>query len=218
MIKQRIPSKNRYLWRVNAEPSPGLAPAQSLFMELALSINYEERDLIRACVRQERWAQQVLYEEFYGPLMAVCLRYSHHEDEAMDLLHESFIKIFRSIHKYKPGTSLGAWMRRITVNTAIDYYRRKVRRRTEDLDHAYDLSSDEADAVSQCSEKEILAAIQQLTPAYRTVFNLYVIEGYSHKEIADELEITESTSRSNLVKARAKLQALLKGDYGRTKR
>lgn len=186
-------------------------------MEIALSINYNERDLISACVRKERWAQQVLYEEFYSPLMAICLRYSHHEDEAMDLLHESFIKIFRSINKYQPGTSLGAWMRRITVNTAIDYYRRKVRRRTENIDQAFDLSTEEADAISKCSEQEILAAIQKLTPAYRTVFNLYVIEGYSHKEIAEQLKITESTSRSNLVKARSKLQDLLKGQHGRGK-
>ena len=187
-------------------------------MEFALSINYNEGDLIRACVRKEWWAQQVLYEEFYSPLMAICLRYTQYEDEAMDLLHESFIKIFRSIHKYKPGTSLGAWMRRITVNTAIDYYRRKVRRRTEDIDVAYNLSAKGADAISQCSEKEILAAIQQLTPAYQTVFNLYVIEGFSHKEIAEQLNITESTSRSNLVKARAKLQELLNGRNGRAKR
>jgi RNA polymerase sigma-70 factor (ECF subfamily) len=178
-------------------------------MDLALSFNYEERDLIRACVRKERWAQQVLYEECYGPLMAVCLRYAKSEDEAMDILHESFIKIFRNIRKYQPGTSLLAWMRRITVNTAIDFYRRNARRRTEDIDEAFQLSTNEADAISQCTEQEILAAIQQLTPAYRTVFNLYVLEGYSHKEIADQLDITESTSRSNLVKARAKLQEML---------
>ncbi len=180
-----------------------------LYMEFALSINYEERDIIRACVRKERWAQQVLYEEFYSTLMAVCLRYAKSEDEAMDILHESFIKIFRSISKYKPGTSLGAWMRRITVNTAIDYYRRNVRRRTEDIDQAFGVSSNDADAISQYAEKEILAAVQKLTPAYRTVFNLYVIEGFSHREIAERLEITESTSRSNLVKARAKLQRIL---------
>ncbi|RMF04138.1 MAG: sigma-70 family RNA polymerase sigma factor [Bacteroidetes bacterium] len=178
-------------------------------MEFALSLAYDERDIIRACVRKERWAQQVLYEEFYSPLMLVCLRYARDEDEAMDLLHESFLKIFRSIGKYKPGTSLGAWMRRITVNTAIDYYRRNARRRTENLDQAYDLHSSEADAVSHYSEQEILRAIQQLSPVYRTVFNLYVIEGYSHKEIAKQLEITESTSRSNLVKARSKLQEML---------
>ena len=95
------------------------------------------------------------------------------------------------------------------VNTAIDYYRKSIRRRTEDIEQAYDLSTDDADAISQCTEREILDAVQQLSPAYRAVFNLYVIEGYSHREIAEMLDITESTSRSNLVKARSKLQALL---------
>ena len=95
------------------------------------------------------------------------------------------------------------------VNTSIDYYRKNTRRRTDDLDTAYNLSSDTPDAVSQCSEQDILLAVQQLTPAYRAVFNLYVIEGFSHREISEQLDITESTSRSNLVKARLKLQALL---------
>lgn len=179
------------------------------YMDFVLSPNYEEQDFIRACVRNERWAQRELYEEFYSPLMAICLRYANSEDEATDILHESFIKIFRHISSYKPGTSLGAWMRRITVNTAIDYYRRHARRRTEDIEQAYDLSVTDADAISQCTEQEILAAIQQLSPAYRTVFNLYVIEGYSHREIAGMMDITESTSRSNLVKARLKLQDML---------
>jgi RNA polymerase sigma factor (sigma-70 family) len=142
--------------------------------------------------------------------MGVCLRYASNPDDALDILHEGFIKVFKHIGaKYQPGTSLSAWIRRIMVNTAIDYYRKVIRRRTDDLDTAYDLATDEPDAISKCSEKDIMLAIQQLTPAYRAVFNLYVIEGYSHKEIADELDITESTSRSNLVKARLKLQGLL---------
>lgn len=178
-------------------------------MDFVLSGSYEEQDFIRACVHKERWAQRELYEQFYSPLMAICLRYANGEDEAIDILHESFIKVYRHIGSYKPGTSLGAWMKRITVNTAIDYYRRNTRRRTEDIEHAYDLSTTDADAVSQCTEQEILAAIQQLSPAYRTVFNLYVIEGYSHREIAEMMDITESTSRSNLVKARLKLQEML---------
>ncbi len=182
-------------------------------MDIALSYNGDERELIRACVLRERWAQRELYERYYSPLMSVCLRYAKGEDEAMDILHESFIKIFRNIGRYKPGTSLGAWMRRITINTAIDYYRRNSRRRTEDIEQAFHLGSDDPDAISQCSEKEILAAIQKLSPAYRTVFNLYVIEGYSHKEVADQLEITESTSRSNLVKARMKLREILTDKY-----
>ena len=148
-------------------------------------------------------------------MMGVCLRYSNDQEEALDILHEGFIKVFKNIAKYQPGTSLSAWIRRIMVNTAIDYYRKSIRRRTEDLEQAYDLSTADADAVSQCTEKEILEAVQQLSPAYRAVFNLYVIEGYSHREIAEMLDITESTSRSNLVKARLKLQALLSSrSYG----
>jgi RNA polymerase sigma-70 factor (ECF subfamily) len=178
-------------------------------MDIALQLDNQERDLIKACVRKERWAQKVLYEENYGLLMGVCLRYSNNGDDALDILHEGFIKIFKHLGKYQPGTSLIAWMRRIMINTAIDYYRKKVRRRTSNIEEAYDLSTNDADAVSQCTEQEILESIQLLSPAYRAVFNLYAIEGYAHKEIADLLQINESTSRSNLVKARVKLKAIL---------
>ncbi|MEZ4983121.1 MAG: sigma-70 family RNA polymerase sigma factor [Saprospiraceae bacterium] len=89
---------------------------------------------------------------------------------------EGFIKVFKHIGKYQPGTSLSAWIRRIMVNTAIDFYRKNIRRRTETIENAYHVSSDDADAISQYSEQEILKAVQDLTPAYRTVFNLYVIE------------------------------------------
>jgi len=178
-------------------------------MNIALPLEYDEKSLITACARQERWAQKVLYEDHYSKMMGVCLRYSNDQEEALDILHEGFIKVFRNIRKYQPGTSLSAWIRRIMVNTAIDYYRKSIRRRTEDIEQAYNVSTADADAISQCTEQEILDAVQQLSPAYRAVFNLYVIEGYSHKEIAEMLDITESTSRSNLVKARLKLQALL---------
>ncbi len=178
-------------------------------MDLALNLNNEENDLISACIRNDRDAQQLLYQEYYGKMMGVCLRYSNNKDDALDILHEGFIKVYKNISKYQPGTSLSAWMRRIMVNTAIDFYRKNVRRRTEDLETAYSISTDAPDAISQVTEKEILAAVQTLSPAYRSVFNLYVIEGYSHKEIANQLGITESTSRSNLVKARHKLKAIL---------
>ena len=178
-------------------------------MDIALQLQNQERDFITACVRKERWAQKLLYEKHFSKMMGVCLRYSDNKEDALDILHEGFIKIFRNISKYQPGTSLSAWIRRIMVNTAIDYYRKNIRRRTENLDQAYDVSSREADAISQYTENEILEAVQTLSPAYRTVFNLYVIEGYSHREIAEMLDITESTSRSNLVKARSKLKALL---------
>lgn len=180
-------------------------------MDRPLSIAHVgEEQLISALVRQERWAQKMLYETSYSSLMPVCMRYAANEDEAMDLLHESFLKIFAKIDSYHPGTSLTAWMKRIAVNTAIDNYRKQVKRRTEDLDQAYQLSTNEPDIISQCSVEDILLAVQQLPPTYRAIFNLYVIEGYSHKEIGEQLDITESTSRSNLVKARAKLQKTLR--------
>lgn len=186
-------------------------------MDLALPLGYEENDLIKACVHKERWAQKVLYEEHYGKMMGVCLRYSNNSEDALDILHEGFIKVFKNMSKYEVGTSLSAWIRRIMVNTAIDFYRKNVRRRTEDIEQAYDVGSSEPDAISDLTTKEILSVVQELSPAYRAVFNLYVIEGYAHKEIAAILGITESTSRSNLVKARFKLKETLKArhsEYG----
>ena len=175
-------------------------------MDFALQLERTEHNLITALTRQERWAQQQLYEQYYGKMMGICLRYAGSRDEALDLLHEGFIKVFQNITRYKPGTSLPAWIRTIMVNTCFDYYRRTIRRRTEDITEANYLSNDDPDALSHLTEQEILAAVQELSPAYRAVFNLYVVEGYSHKEIGDALQITESTSRSNLVKARIKLK------------
>lgn len=124
-------------------------------MDIALPLENNEKGLIQACVRRERWAQKVLYEEYYSRMMGVCLRYATDEEEALDILHEGFIKVFRHVGKYKPGTSLSAWIRRIMVNTAIDYYRKNSRRRTEDMDEAYDISTNDPDAISRCTEQEI---------------------------------------------------------------
>ncbi len=182
-------------------------------MDIALDLQNQEHTLITACMRQERWAQHKLYEEHYGKMMGVCMRYANNREDARDILHEGFIKVFKNLRSYKPGTSLSAWIRRIMVNTSIDFYRKSVRRRTEDIEHAQYAPSSDVSAVSQCSEREILEAVQQLSPVYRTVFNLYVIEGYPHKDIAAQLGITESTSRSNLLKARVKLQGILATKY-----
>lgn len=182
-------------------------------MEITINLKNQEKDLIQACIKKERWAQKSLYESYYGTLMGVCLRYSNNREDALDILHDGFIKIFKHIEKYQLGTSLVAWMRRIMVNTAIDFYRKAVRRRTEDLDKVYNVQITDADAISTLSQKEVLEAVRSLTPSYRTVFNLYVIEGYSHREIAEQLNITESTSRSNLVKARMKLKHIIKTKF-----
>lgn len=178
-------------------------------MDYSIDISQDETLFISACQANEEWALKKLYVDHYSVMLPVCLRYANCEEDALDILHEGFIKVFRYIAKYKAGTSLGSWIRRIMINTSIDYYRREKRRRTENLDNAYSVSSKNVDAVSTLTTEEIIKALQSLTTAYRSVFNLYVIEGYSHKEVAKILNITESTSRSNLVKARTKLRAKL---------
>jgi RNA polymerase sigma factor (sigma-70 family) len=178
-------------------------------MEITLIYNKEENNLIDGCLKGERWAQRILYEQYYGKMMGICLRYASRKEDAIDLLHEGFIKIYQNIGKYQEGTCLSSWMSRIMVNNAIDFYRKNLNRKTENIDDVFNLSTHEADALSQCSEKEILKAVQQLPDSYRAVFNLFAIEGYSHKEISEILEINESTSRSNLVKARIKLKDFL---------
>jgi len=178
-------------------------------MDLALHLKEQENELILAVRKRERWALRKIYEEYYEYLYPVCLRYASDEDEAEDILHEGFIKIYKHIAKYEPGTSLKAWMRRIMVNSAIDHYRERKRKRTEEITPIMKLRSARPDVLSRITVEEILEAMRQLSPTYRTVFNLFVMEGYSHREIALKLNITESTSRSNLVKARNKLKSLL---------
>lgn len=169
----------------------------------------DEQTFVQACIANEEWALKKLYEDHYAVMLPVCMRYANCEDDALDILHEGFIKVFRYMAKYNVGTSLGSWIRRIMINTSIDYYRKEKRRRTESLENAFAVSSKGVDVISSLNAQEIIKALQVLSPAYRSVFNLYVIEGYSHKEVAGMLGITESTSRSNLVKARTKLREIL---------
>ena len=178
-------------------------------MDLTLELKKRENELILAIRQRERWALKKIYEDYYHYLFPVCLRYAADEVEAEDILHEGFIKIYKNIEKYKAGTSLKSWMRRIMVNSAIDHYRERKRKRTEEITPRLKIRSKKPDVFSNITVDEILQALKQLSPTYRTVFNMFVMEGFSHREIANELQITESTSRSNLVKARNKLKSIL---------
>ena len=178
-------------------------------MNLSIDLQHDEADFIIACIAKDPMALKQLYEDYYPIMLPVCMRYSNSKNDALDILHDAFIKVFKNLEKYQIGTSLKSWIKRIMVNTAIDFYRRENRRRTSDLDHAIGVSNNDPDVVSMISADELLGALQNLSPAYRSVFNLYVIEGYSHRELAAILGITESTSRSNLVKARAKLRDII---------
>jgi RNA polymerase sigma-70 factor (ECF subfamily) len=184
-------------------------------MDLIFNNLAAEQIYIQACIDKESWALQKLYEEFYPIMYPTCLRYANTEEDALDILHDGFIKVFNNIEKYQVGTSLGAWIKRIIINTSIDYYRKESKRRTTDIEMVVDVAQSGPDVISQISAEELLNALQHLTPSYRSVFNLYVIEGYSHRELAEKLGITESTSRSNLVKARTKLKEIISTFYFR---
>ncbi|RMG23743.1 MAG: RNA polymerase sigma factor [Bacteroidetes bacterium] len=174
-----------------------------------INSDYREDEIVEGCLQGGRKYQKLLYERYYGSMMGVCLRYTNDREEARDVLHEGFIKIFKNLHKFSRGTNLGAWIRRIMINTAIDHYRKSAKHpNLVEINHAIH-EADIHDVVSDLSAEEILAMVQKLSPAYRTVFNLYVIDGYSHKEVGKLLGISEGTSKSNLAKARAKLQQMI---------
>lgn len=168
-----------------------------------------EAEIVEGCLKADRRYQKLLYERYYGAMMTVCMRYVSNREEARDILHEGFMKVFNNLTKFEQQTNLGAWIRRIMVNTAIDVYRKNAKQpESVEINTALH-EADYSDAVSDMSADEILALVQQLSPAYRTVFNLYVLDGYAHKEIGDMLGISEGTSKSNLAKARVKLQKMI---------
>lgn len=148
--------------------------------------------------------------------MAICDRYTNNQEDAVEILNDGFLKIFREIHHYKPAyadvvSSFKGWLRKIMVYTAIDHFRKNHKHQVvTDLDNVvYQVAAESEDAVDKLSYEEIIRAIQDLSPAYRAVFNLFVIEGLSHDEIADKLGISTGTSKSNLSKARKQLQKIL---------
>ncbi len=176
--------------------------------------------LIEGCLKEDPRAQERVYEVFYGKMMAVCLRYTKNTDQAKDILQDGFIKVFKGIDKFNQDGSFEGWIRRIMVNTAIDHFRRSKNsylllgeeRSIEDFvdADAEDIRAEEdTDDQLDLKPADIINAMQKLTPAYRTVFNLYVFEELTHKEIAEMLGINVGTSKSNLAKAKHNLRKML---------
>jgi RNA polymerase sigma-70 factor (ECF subfamily) len=171
---------------------------------------YTDTDLIEGCIRGDRRIQQELYARFAPKMYGVCLRYAGNAEEAEDILQEGFIKVFRKISSYRGEGSFEGWIRRIFVNTAIEHFRKKTYLQpiTE-----YEESTVEGKYLSvldNLAEKDIIRLVQQLSPGYRTVFNMYVVEGYTHRQIAENLGISEGTSKSQLSRAKIILQDLVK--------
>ncbi|MCR4864683.1 MAG: RNA polymerase sigma factor [Bacteroidales bacterium] len=163
--------------------------------------------LLKACIQGDRKAQRKLYEQLAPKMFPVCLRYMNNREMAEDVMQDGFVTLFSKLDSYSGTGSFEGWARKIFVNTALMQLRRNdVLKESDNLDDAWDIGSPDPSAIQEIGHKELLELIAELPPGFRTVFNMYVIEGYSHKEIADELGISENTSRSQLQRARVILQ------------
>lgn len=179
------------------------------------------RPLLEGCLRAHRASQKSLYQHYYNYAMSISLRYASNRDEASEILNDAFMKIFTNLGKFDLGKPFKPWLRKILVNTAINHYHKKQREmHIEEMATAKN-ESDTEKILSGITYQEVIGLLQRLPPAYRTVFNLYVIEGYTHEEIANMLHIAVGTSKSNLFKAKEQLKIILSDffetDYARAK-
>ncbi len=171
---------------------------------------YTDKELIERCLENDPRAQEFLYKRFARRMYGVCLRFARNTLEADDILQEGFIKVFTFLKDFRQEGSLEGWIRRTFVNTAINYYHSKENEWKEtSIDKAGSFHPVSEDMLEKISAEDLLEIIRELPAGYRMVFNLYVIEGYNHQEIAEMLHISENTSKSQLSRARAALQERL---------
>ncbi len=171
--------------------------------------NITDNDLIEGCIRDDRHFQQLLYNKYSAKMYGVCLRYTDNLDDAQDVLQEGFIKAFKNLTKFRSEGSFEGWLRRIFVNTSIEHYRKRKYITRVTNQHDEQIEDEDINVLHKLAERDILAIINELSPGYKTVFNLHVIEGYSHKEIAEMLGINEGTSKSQLARAKSVLKKVL---------
>ena len=167
-----------------------------------------DKELVEGCIREDRKYQKILWNLYSSKLMALCLRYCKNQEEAEDALMESFVRIYDKIPTFRYQSSLETWMRRITVNISINKLRSQKDIWKELSESEYELGYTD-NAMYQLEAKQIMQLIERLPVGYRTVFNLFVVEGYTHKEIAEMMGIYKGTSRSQLAKARKSLKEML---------
>ena len=172
--------------------------------------NITERDLIKGCIDGDRRMQEELYRRLSPRMYAVCLRYAGNSEEAEDILQDGFIKIFNKLSSFRGDGSFEGWARRVFVNTAIEHFRRKKYLQPVTEKEENTLEGNYLSVLDELAERDILALVRQLSPGYRTVFNMYVVEGYTHKEIGEILKISEGTSKSQLSRAKVILQEMVK--------
>ena len=170
-------------------------------------------EILKGCVSGNRKAQGQLFQLFGDEMFGVCLYYSKDYAEAEDTLHEGFMKVFQKVGQYSGKGSFAGWIKRVIINTALEKHRKqnKMFAVGDDILNEEDIEPEKI--VSNLSKQDLLKLVQELSPMYRLVFNLYAIEGYSHKEVSEMLGISEGTSKSNLARARRILQDKVKKYY-----
>lgn len=168
-----------------------------------------EQELLKGCIEEDRVFQREFYKKFAGKMLAVCMRYATDKMEAEDILQEGFIKIFDNLSKFEQKGSLEGWVRRIMVNTALNHIKTKKLRFEEANSETAELSGVENSGFERLNEQQLLEIIGKMPEGYKMVFNLSVVEGFSHSEIGEMLGIEEATSRSQLAKARKYLQQVI---------
>ncbi len=180
-----------------------------------------QENLIKGCVNGDRKAQRAVYELFYGKMLVVCLRYTNNADQAKDILQDGFIKVFANISKFSGEGSFEGWIRRVVVNTAIDFTRKRKKDflllgDEQSIEDFVDIVEEEEEEEFEFKAIHIIEAMQKLSPAYRVVFNLYVFENMKHHEIAEKLGVSVGTSKSNLAKAKKNIRNLLLKEHNQT--
>ncbi|CAN5402278.1 RNA polymerase sigma factor [soil metagenome] len=169
-----------------------------------------EEQMLQGCLRNDASVQEVLYNRFSPRMLGVCYRFARNREDAEDMLQEGFIKVFSQIHQFRRQGALEGWIRRIVVHTCINILKKNKKfSDTVDLFHAGSLQLKENNIPSLLQAKQVVECIRLLPLGYRTVLNLYAIEGYSHREIASILDIEESTSRSQYTRAKSMLEDIL---------
>ncbi len=169
--------------------------------------------LREGCIQQHRLAQEYLYRRYFGRLLGIAMRYTGNRDEAVDVLNQAFLKIFNSLRQYEDKGAFQGWMAKIVVHTAIDHLRRQISyKKTVDFSTVADQPV-EAEVSSRLAAEDLFRLVQKLPPATRTVFSLYVLDGYKHREIAGILGIDEGTSKWHLSIARQELQKMIHPSY-----
>ncbi|MEA5425138.1 RNA polymerase sigma factor [Arcicella lustrica] len=171
-----------------------------------------QSEIIKRCLKGDENAFSTIYHQYASKMMVVCIRYSHDREEAKDLLQEGFIRVFQHLNQFKGEGSFEGWIKRIIVNVALEFYRKNTNQRqlyeiSSDYEEQHPISSE--DILSNIHARDLLNLVQKLPPTYRMIFNLYEFEGFKHQEIANQLGISEGTSKSNLFDARKILQRLV---------